>query len=173
MTTALYRINGGEVVKISATDQQFAERDADYWAVAADPNFPDGTDLRPDGGAGPLRTLGYAKIIDGGDCRNATQPEIDNFAVAQDADESLMDRNRARELLTDHPQWRKLMTAFADIIMDEINILRGWTIDFKAEVAAATSLANLQTRVATLPDLSDRTLAQLKTALTNRISEND
>ena len=47
MTTALYRTNGGEVVKISLTDQTFDQRDTDYWTVAADPAFPDGTELRP------------------------------------------------------------------------------------------------------------------------------
>lgn len=35
------------------------------------------------------------------------------------------------------------------ILKDEINIARAWTRDFKDEVAAATSLANLQSRVAT------------------------
>lgn len=148
MTTALYRINGGEVVKISPTDQTFDQRDATYWAVATDPNFPDGTELR-EGGDGPLRVLGYAKIIDGADCRNATQPEIDNFAAAETADENLMDRDGARDLFENHPRFRKMMIAFADIIKDEINILR-----------AEHSLA-------------DRTLAQLKTAMLNRMSEND
>lgn len=148
MTTVLYRSNGGEVVKISPTNQTFDQRDATYWAVATDPNFPDGTDLR-EGGDGPLRVLGFAKIIDGADCRNATQPEIDNFAVAEAADEALMDRDRAKDLFENHPNWRKLLTAFADIIKDEINILRAQH------------------------SLPDRTLAQLKTAMLNRISEND
>lgn len=172
MTTVLYRTNGGEVVKISPTDQQFADRDSTYWSVATDPAFPDGTELR-EGGDGPLRVLGFAKIMDGGSCRNATQPEIDGFPAAQTADENLMDRDRARDLFENHPNWRKMMIAYSDIIKDELNILRGWTLDFKAEVAAATSLADLQTRVAGLPDLADRTLAQLRTAINNRISEND
>ncbi len=59
--------------------------------------------------------------------------------------------------------------AFADVVKDEINTLRQWTVSFKAEVAAATNLANLQSRVATLPTLNDRTLSQLKTALDNKI----
>jgi hypothetical protein len=62
-----------------------------------------------------------------------------------------------------------LLRAFADIIKDEINILRQWTVSFKAEVAAATNLANLQSRVATLSTLNDRTLSQLRTAIKNKI----
>lgn len=172
MTTVLYRVNGGEVVKISPTNQQFDSRDTNYWAVATDPAFPDGTELRQ-GGDGPLRVLGFAKIMDGGSCRNATQPEIDGFPAAEAADEALMDRDRARDLFQNHPNWRKLLTAFSDIIKDEFNIVRTWTRDFKTEAAAATSLADFQSRIAGLPDLNDRTLAQLKTAMLNRMSEND
>ena len=148
MTTVLYRANGGEVVKISPTNQTFDQRDSNYWAVATDPNFPDGTELRQ-GGDGPLRVLGFAKIIDGGDCRNATAPEITAFAAAETADENIMDRDGARDLFENHPRFRKMMVAFADILKDEINILR------------ATQ------------SLPDRTLAQLKTAMLNRMSEDD
>lgn len=66
-----------------------------------------------------------------------------------------------------------LLRALADILKDEINILRGWTVSFKAEVAASASLADLKTRVATLSTLDDRTLAQLKTAIRNRIDSGD
>jgi hypothetical protein len=50
-------------------------------------------------------------------------------------------------------------------ILDEINLVRQWTADYKVVVAAATSLANLQTRVAAMPDLAQRTAAQLKAAV--------
>lgn len=56
------------------------------------------------------------------------------------------------------------------VVLDEINVVRDWTKDFKVEVAAATNLANLQTRVATLPTLNDRTLAQAKTAIANCVN---
>lgn len=62
------------------------------------------------------------------------------------------------------------LRAFVGVLVDELNILRQWTRDFKTEVAAATSLANLQARVATLATLNDRTLAQAKTAYQNKIS---
>lgn len=150
MATVLYRTNGGEVIKISATNQTFADRDTNYWGVIADPAFPDGQNLRDPGPPlGPLRELGFAKIIDGATCRNATAPEIAAFISAETADNNLMDRDGAKALFQTHPRFRKMMIAFADIIKDEINILR-------AQHA-----------------LPDRTLAQLKTAMLNRMSEDD
>jgi hypothetical protein len=62
------------------------------------------------------------------------------------------------------------LRAIVGVLIDELNVLRGWTVSFKAEVAAATTLADLKTRVATLPTLNDRTLVQAKTAYQNKIS---
>lgn len=173
MTTALYRINGGEVIKISATDQTWADRNTTYWGVLTDPSLPDGSDILDP--TDQARVLGYAKFADvgGNSVRNAIQAELDNFPVAQTEDENLQDAAGASALFLIHPRNRKLMTAFADILKDEFNIVRGWTLSFKAEVAAAANLGDLQTRVAGLPDLPDRTLAQLKIAIQNRISEDD
>jgi hypothetical protein len=64
----------------------------------------------------------------------------------------------------------KLIRGVLLVALDEINVIREWLVSFKAEVAAATNLANLQTRVATLPNMPDRTAAQLKTAVGNKIS---
>ena len=64
----------------------------------------------------------------------------------------------------------KLQRCIADIMKDEINIVRQWTVSFKIEVAAASTLADLKTRVATLPTLNDRTLAQLKTLIINKLN---
>lgn len=55
-------------------------------------------------------------------------------------------------------------------IFDENNNTRQWIQSFKAAVAASTSLADLKTRVAALPDMPDRTIAQAKTAVQNKIS---
>lgn len=63
----------------------------------------------------------------------------------------------------------KVLRAEAAVLVDEINSLRRWVTSFKAEVAAASSLADLKTRVASLPNLPDRTLAQAKTAIINKI----
>ncbi len=64
----------------------------------------------------------------------------------------------------------KVARAVIAVAIDEINILREWVAAFKVEVAAAASLADLKTRVATLPATPDRTLAQAKTAITNKIN---
>lgn len=45
-------------------------------------------------------------------------------------------------------------------LLDEINRLRGWLASFKAAVAASTSMADMKTRIAALPDTPDRTVAQ-------------
>lgn len=173
MTTALYRISSFEVVKISLSDQQFSDRNPTYWGVLTTASYPDGTLTRPLGG--DLRVLGFAKFADvgGNTVRNAVQAEIDTYAAAQTDDENQQDADGAETLFLTHPRNRKLMTAYSDIIKDEINILRGWIVDFKVEVAAAANLGDLKTRIAALPDLPDRTLAQLKTAITNRINKDD
>lgn len=54
---------------------------------------------------------------------------------------------------------------FALTAMDEINLLRSWITGFKTQVAAATTLADLKTRVAALPNVPQRTADQLKSAM--------
>jgi hypothetical protein len=66
-----------------------------------------------------------------------------------------------------------MMVAFADVLKDEFNILRQWEMDFKAVVAAASNLNDLKISVAAMDDLPDRTLTQLKTAIKDRLSEDD
>jgi len=60
--------------------------------------------------------------------------------------------------------------AMAAVLIDEINALREWVEAFKAAVAAATTLADLKTRVAALPAMPDRTLQQAVTAIQNKIT---
>ncbi len=55
------------------------------------------------------------------------------------------------------------------VTLDEVNTLRQWLAAFKVEVAAATNLANLQTRVASLPAMADRTANQLRSAIRGKI----
>lgn len=63
--------------------------------------------------------------------------------------------------------------ALAKLMLDEINALRQWITSFKAATAAATNLANFQSRVAALANTPDRTLAQAKTAYKNLIAGTD
>jgi hypothetical protein len=156
--TALYLLSSNEVYKISPQGQTFDDRDPTYWGVLTDPDFPDGSgpvrEVLPDGSWGDLRQLGFAKIAEpgtgaNGTVRLATQPEIDAWTGTYQAYENKQDETRVKDWVENHPQFRKFFAAFADILIDEINILR-------AEHS-----------------LGDRTLAQLKTAMLNRISEND
>lgn len=70
---------------------------------------------------------------------------------------------------TDTDGQAKLYRAVANVALDEINIVRAWTVSLKAAVAAATSLANLQTRVAALDTLNARTMNQLANAIDAKI----
>jgi len=53
---------------------------------------------------------------------------------------------------------------------DEVNHIREWLTSFKVEVASATSLNDLKTRVGKLPAMPNRTSEQAKTALQNILS---
>lgn len=66
-----------------------------------------------------------------------------------------------------------VLRAIAFTLLDELNILREWTVSFKTAVASATSLANLQSRVAALPTLDDRTPLQARNAIVAKIDSGD
>lgn len=174
-TTVLYRLSSNQVMKISLKGQPFADRNTNYWGVLTDPPLPDGTENREtiNGRLGPLGVLGFQKIVDSGTVRNATQLEIDGFAAYATDDDNQQMADRAVELLSNHPQFRKLLTAYSDILKDEFNALRGWLRDFKVVVDSASNLNDIKVGVAALPNLLDRDLSQLKTAIVNRISKDD
>jgi hypothetical protein len=71
---------------------------------------------------------------------------------------------------TDADALGKLYRAVMLVAVDELNILRQWVASLKTQVAAATSLADLQARIATLPATPDRTPAQAETAIQNKIN---
>lgn len=94
---------------------------------------------------------------------------VDDSAGA--AARNLAERASAQVLVDETAAREKVLRAAADVIRDEINLLRQWLALFKTEVAAATSLADLKTRVAGLPNTPDRSLAQFRTAIINRIND--
>jgi len=100
-------------------------------------------------------------IIDAFDDSDAAQLAFDNIEARARASDDI-DNNKAGLY--------KSLRAEAKLIVNEINILRQWIVAFKVEVAAATSLADLKTRVATLPNLPDRTFEQAKTAMKNEVT---
>lgn len=175
-TTALYRISSGEVIKISAAGQTFADRDATYWGVLTNPSLPDGSAVREalaGGVFGPFRQLGFAKIRVGTTVRNATQAEIDTFAAAETADDGAQDATEAASVINVHPRMRKVMKALVKRIIAENNQQSQMWNDFRAQVALSSSLADFKSRVAAMQDLPTRTLNQAITALLNDISASD
>lgn len=171
MATAVYRITSNEVIAISQADHPFDQADTNYFGVISGATYPDGYDrFDPDGNE---RVLGYAKIVDGTSVRNATQEEIDTFEGFETADENLMDKARAQDLFETHPQFRKMMIAFADILKDEFNIVRERITTIQNAAVGADNFGEFKLAMLALSDLNDRTLAQLKTAIKNRMSEND
>jgi hypothetical protein len=103
-----------------------------------------------------------------------TQEEIDADAAA--AAQSAADVAAAQaaaaaavlELEAQLDNAQRITKGLALTLLDEVNLLRDWITSFKAATAAATSLANLQTRVAALANVPERTAAQLKTAVYNK-----
>ncbi len=101
----------------------------------------------------------------------ATINAFDGSQAAQDAWNAIpQDRKDAVMLINLTNAQARAYRAIAALAIDEINTLREWIVSFQAAVAASTSLANLQTRVAALPNLPDRTLAQAKTAFINKVN---
>ena len=157
----LYRKNGNKVIGASIDNSTYDSVNSTYYGTIIDPAIPDGGDLS------------VPKIVDGSSIRNATAPEIANFAVAEAADANLQNRESAISSIDNNVVQKKVLQAITSVIVDELNTLRQWEMSFKTEVAAATSLANLQTRVAGLPNLPDRTLAQAVTAVRAKINAGD
>jgi hypothetical protein len=67
----------------------------------------------------------------------------------------------------------RIFRALILVLIEEINSLRSWIRDFKTETDAATSLSDFKTRVASLPNLNDRTALQARAAITTKIQAGD
>jgi len=184
MSTALYRLSSGEVMKVSLSDQPFTDRDVNYWGVAVDPSLPDGNVCVDP--SGDYRVLGYAKIHDAGTVRNAIQAEIDTFEAAQLDDESQEDADEVSAWIDSHPRFRKIFKAILKELIDElftetngkINVFIDQWNQFKLDVAIAANLSQLKDSVVALPaidsDLKDSvTLSQAVTKLKNQIDKDD
>ncbi len=101
----------------------------------------------------------------------ATINSFDGSQAAQDVWNAIpQDQKNAVLLINLSDANARAYRAIAALVIDEINTLREWIVAFKNATAAATSLANLQTRVAALPDLPDRTPAQAKSAFISKVN---
>lgn len=175
--TAVYRKNGLEVLKVSLAGQLFASLDPVYWGVLTDPLTPNGTNVRSDveGVLGPMRQLGFAKvaIVGSNTVRNATAPEIAAFVTSEATDAGLQDVGAVANWFQTHPRFRRAFKALVRRIVSENNLQSQKWNDYRVQVAAASTLADLKTRVAAMGDLPIRTDAQGLTALMNDISASD
>ena len=71
---------------------------------------------------------------------------------------------------TNYDKWSDKEKAMLKLLVKENNAARKWLDDFKVAVAASTSLANLQARVAALPNMPERTAEQVKNALKDELN---
>lgn len=55
-------------------------------------------------------------------------------------------------------------------MLDEINVLRQWCTTLRSHLAIASSMADQRSRIGGMPPLPDRTTAQARTAVRNKIS---
>ena len=182
MAFALYRKSNNEVMKWSAI-QQFLEADPIYYGVAVDPVTPDGTEVRDRSGAepGPMRQLGFAKIYVPGTntMRNATQGEIDGFEVGTQTDRKGQDLELAQGYFDEtnrftSPVIRKILKALVKMIVNEHNTMAARFNALRAEMLAASNLADLKARVtANTQNFPVRTLGQAKTALLRELQPGD
>lgn len=111
-------------------------------------------------------------IVSPSNLQNSAQSIINAFdgsQVAQDAWVESQRRAAAASFMDILTENAKAYRAIAALTIDEINSLRQWVVNFKAQVALASNLTDLKTRIATLPNLSDRTLVQAKSAFLAKI----
>jgi hypothetical protein len=116
-------------------------------------------------------TVGATEAVGGWRMKKATLWTAPQIAAAQNA----LDTCAADTLQLQAQQKIDSMDIFDKAIIlaliDELNLLRAWVVAFKAATAAATSLANLQTRVAALSDLPDRTVPQAIAAVRTKAGQ--
>lgn len=114
----------------------------------------------------------FTKVV-AGNVVAMSQAEIDaiNAQDAADAQAALLSSSRsgAKDSVDQlSPEGVRIRAALL-VTLDEINNLRQWIEAFKAQVALASNLADLKTRVASLPSMPDRTTNQVKTAIKGKI----
>jgi hypothetical protein len=132
-----------------------------------DTTTPTENQIREIVNANPAKYLKVDKARNAVDVMTAEEKQAVDTAEAT-AYRDLM-REAAKETFDSDAPDGKILKAVVLLLIDELNDLRTWVRDFKTQTAAATSLANLQSRVASLPTLNDRTSAQARTAIRAKI----
>jgi hypothetical protein len=99
------------------------------------------------------------------------QAVLSAFDFSQSADDAwTLSQIRALALALPTEAVPIAIRALLLMILDEFNLHTTWEAALTAQIAAATSLANLQTRVAAITPIPTRTKANLITAITNKIT---
>ena len=114
----------------------------------------------------------YLKISSG----LATEKTTSEKAEADTAEAAALlaaQRSGAKAIVDALGSDSKVLRALLLLTLDEINDLRGWLVDFKVETAAASNLADFKARIATLPNMPDRTASAARTAIKNKIDAGD
>lgn len=91
--------------------------------------------------------------------------EISTIQNIVDTAPAISNQLNAQHIIDNMPIFEK---AIYLTIIDETNRFRDWITQFKAATAAATSLADLKTRVAALPDFSQVTTQQAIAVVRNK-----
>lgn len=113
---------------------------------------------------GPQQTQaqGIADTHDWSAAADVTQAAKDAKVLAQDAITNGAAQNADSN--------RRLIIGLTQMISDEFNTHTTWNSALTSAIAAATSLANLQTRVAAITAIPQRTEAQVRTAIIAKIN---
>lgn len=64
----------------------------------------------------------------------------------------------------------KIIRAIVLTLIDEVNVLRQWLTALKAATALSTNYSTLKSGIAGLANTPDRTVAQAKTAISNKVT---
>jgi hypothetical protein len=126
-----------------------------------------------DGGAQWAPPSGHTAVL-------ATPVNLAQFAVDKAAEDAarlaeahIAWRDEASRFLVNDPRPEmKAMRGLFYALLDEINVLRQWITTFKTQTAAASSLANFQSRVASnTPNMPDRTPQQGLNAILDKVTD--
>ena len=72
-------------------------------------------------------------------------------------------------ILVDYDKWSEREKAMLKLLLKDNNALRKWVNDFKTAISESSSLADVKTKVAALPDMPERTKPQVMKALEDEL----
>lgn len=128
-------------------------------------------------GVPPNPTITYQPWITGAAltaAQSATATVLATFNWTTTADDAWVLSQRragAADSLDRADSHGQLLRALVGVLVSEVNTLRQWVSALRTQIGAASSLANLQTRVGGLAALADRTADQARAAVLARVND--